>query len=138
MTAINITSIVDALKKDEGFRCDMYQCSAGANTIGYGWNVDARPISEHIAALILLEQVMETLAECERLSWFHSLSTVRKGVIINMVFNIGMSRLMGFKRMIAAIETGMFQKAALEMLDSKWSRQVGRRAERLADEMRSG
>lgn len=134
----DLEQVTKDLKVDEGFRCSPYQCSADKKTIGYGWNIDDRPISERIAGLILQEQILETLAECERLPWFHNLSTVRKGVIINMIFNIGMGRFLGFQKTIGFIKAGMFGKAALEMLDSKWARQVGRRADRLSAEMREG
>ncbi len=136
---IDIQAITKDLKLDEGFRGQPYTCSSGKWTIGYGWNLEARPISEKIAELILVDQIFEAVVDCERaFQWFHSLSSVRKGVIINMTFNIGITRLLGFKKTIAYIETGMFNKAALEMLDSKWARQVGRRADRLSAQMREG
>jgi len=66
------------------------------------------------------------------------LDAVRQRVVIDMAFNIGVPRLTGFKKMWAAIHCGDYEEAALEMMDSKWARQVGRRAERLSDMMRKG
>ena len=55
-----------------------------------------------------------------------------------MCFNMGLSRLMTFKKMLLALEKGLYQIAADEMLDSKWAKQVSRRAEFLAQIMRTG
>jgi len=126
------------LELDEGFRDRVYQCSAGANTIGYGWNMDALPLSEAAASFILGEHIMKTAEECSKLPWFTRLSHSRQNIIINMVFNMGMGRFLGFKRMIQALKDSRFNDAALEMLDSKWARQVGLRADRLSAEMRIG
>jgi lysozyme len=55
-----------------------------------------------------------------------------------MVFNLGMTGFTKFKKTIAAIEDGDFDKAAEEMVDSRWTSQVGYRAYELADQMKSG
>lgn len=55
-----------------------------------------------------------------------------------MHFNIGLARLKGFAKALAAIERGDYKTAAAEMLDSKWARQVGKRASELAKQMETG
>jgi lysozyme len=55
-----------------------------------------------------------------------------------MGFNLGISRLLHFRRMLSALEQGDYQKAAVEMLDSKWARQVGKRATHLNHMMKTG
>jgi len=135
---MNIEQLKKDLKVDEGFRDCVYQCSAGANTIGYGWNMDALPLSLDAADFILEEHIFATLDECAKLPWFTRLSHNRQNIIINMVFNMGMGRFLGFKNMIQALKDSRFNDAALEMLDSKWARQVGLRADRLSAEMREG
>jgi lysozyme len=59
-------------------------------------------------------------------------------VVIDMAFNVGVPRLTGFKKMWAALHCGDYAEAAKEMMDSKWARQVGRRAERLSSMMETG
>lgn len=135
---MNFAQVKKDLKGDEGFRGQVYQCSAGANTIGYGWNMDALPLSEAAADYILGEHIFDTVAECSKLPWFTRLSDTRQGIIVNMVFNMGMGRFLGFKKMIQALKDSRFNDAALEMLDSRWARQVGLRADRLSAEMREG
>ena len=57
---------------------------------------------------------------------------------MDMLFNLGLSRLSGFKRMFRALRKGDYDTASKEMLDSKWARQVGPRAKRLAKMMKTG
>ena len=57
-------------------------------------------------------------------------------VIVEMVFNPGRARLLGFVKMLTALERGDYSTAADEMLDSRWHRQVGKRAEEMAERMR--
>jgi lysozyme len=63
---------------------------------------------------------------------------VRRFVVKNMLFNIGLGRLLGFKKMLAAVRAGDYDRAAEEMMDSKWARQVKGRAVELAEMMRTG
>ncbi|AJQ94264.1 glycoside hydrolase family protein [Gynuella sunshinyii] len=66
------------------------------------------------------------------------LDQCRRRVLINMAFNLGVNGLLKFKNMLAALANRDFSRAAVEMLDSKWARQVGKRAEELAREMETG
>jgi len=68
---------------------------------------------------------------------FSQMQPVRQDALINMVFNMGITRFKGFKNMIGALVEQNYQLAADEMLDSKWARQVGSRADELAYQMRT-
>ena len=57
---------------------------------------------------------------------------------MDMAFNMGVPRLCKFKNMWSAIHEQKFDIASLEMMDSRWARQVGRRARILSDAMKSG
>ena len=70
--------------------------------------------------------------------WARALSPERQAVLVNMAFNLGIAGLLAFKRMLAACERGEYAAAAREMLDSVWAKQVGARAVRLAEQMRTG
>jgi lysozyme len=131
--------VMEDLARDEGFRQHPYLCSAGALTIGYGRNLDAKGVSRAEADILLRNDVVDAQADLERVfPVASSLSDARYRALVNMMFNLGAERFMGFRRMRAAIERGDFEAAADEMLDSRWARQVGARAERLADLMRRG
>jgi lysozyme len=58
--------------------------------------------------------------------------------MVDMLFNLGLPKLLKFKNTLAAIRQGDYERAARGMLNSKWARQVGRRAKELAEMMRTG
>jgi len=70
--------------------------------------------------------------------WWRSLNDNRQRVIANMCFNLGHPRLSKFKKFIQAMQISDWERAAEEMLDSKWSSQVGDRALRLRDRVLRG
>jgi lysozyme len=76
--------------------------------------------------------------DAKRFPVYEKLNQVRKDVLIEMVFNLGYSRLSGFKKMFAALERKDYDEAANQMLDSKWAIDVGERARTLAYFMRIG
>ena len=133
--SIDIDLLCKELKRDEGYRGLIYSCSAGKLTYGYGHNGQDNPIPETIATALLGHDIGQALAQCEKWPWFYGLSDVRKRVIVNMVFNLGFEGVCKFKKMIEAIEAGDYVKAAWEMQDSDWRRQVGARADRLCSMM---
>ena len=113
----------------EGMMFSMYDCPAGYKTIGVGHNLEAKPITERAAIVILEDDVADCLADLDRaFPWWVSLPKDAREVLINMCFNMGIGRLSAFKRMWAALEAKDYYEASQEMLDSKWAKQVGRRA----------
>jgi lysozyme len=83
------------------------------------------------------------IAECvidlhANLSWFGRLDEVRRDVLIDMCFNLGIGRLLGFRNMLDACRRESWLEAANEMMNSKWARQVGNRAQELAEMMETG
>jgi len=133
---IDIALLAKELKRDEGFEDTIYKCSAGKLTIGYGINLETEKLPERIAALWLDDKIGQVLAECERFSWFHALTDIRKRVILNMVYQMGFNGVSKFKKMIAAIEINDFYNAGVEMADSKWFQQTPNRADRLIHMMK--
>ena len=126
------------LIRHEGVRLKPYKDSVGKLTIGIGRNLDDKGITQSEAELMLTHDIQEVEEEAFRLKWFLKLNEVRQDVILNMLFNLGTTRLLGFKKMIAAIERGDYERAADEMMDSKWASQVGSRATELAHMMKVG
>lgn len=130
--------VEELIKKHEGFRKNMYQCSQGFNTIGYGLNLDAG-ISRGLATVILRYQVNVVICQCmSDLDWFEELDEVRQAVVVDMVYNLGLDGFKRFKKTIDYIEHGLYLSAGEEMLDSRWARQVGSRAIRLYEMMQTG
>ena len=126
------------IRRHEGLELKPYLCTSGRTTIGYGRNLDDNGISVDEAVSMLNKDIVNSLIECcEMFSNFGKLSDVRQAVLIDMMYNLGKTRLSKFKKMITAIHEEDFSRAALEMLDSKWSKQVGKRSVRLANIMKN-
>lgn len=135
---LDIDTLIDELKGDEAFSAKPYQDINGIWTIGYGWNLESTPISTEAARFILREHILESIANAERYQFFHNLTPNRKRVIVNMIFNLGRAGFRRFIKTIKYLDRGDYQSASVEMLDSLWARQVGRRATKLSEMMYNG
>jgi lysozyme len=131
-------SIEDQLILHEGLKLKPYRCTAGKLTIGVGRNLDDKGISRDEAMILLRNDIKDITGQLERYSWFRALGPVRRKVLIDMCFNLGMAGLLGFQKMIEALERGDYERAANEMIYSRWYRQVGERGRRLERMMRTG
>ena len=125
--------------RHEGYREKPYRCPAGKLTIGYGYNLDAG-MPEDEAHMLMTWRLAKLATELKaRLPWFNWLKDERKDVLLDMAYQMGIDGLLGFKNAIAAMGAGDWNKAAGEMLDSKWARQDSpARAKELAAIMRAG
>lgn len=136
---MNLTRLYAQLDDDEGRRKKPYTDTVGKLSIGVGRNLDDRGLRDDEIDLMLANDVAEAIGDCRRMFRnFDSLNEVRQEVLVNMMFNMGYTKLAGFKKMIAAVLSSDWARAAQQMLDSKWADQVGERADRLAAAMRKG
>lgn len=116
----------------EGFRSKVYKCPADKWTVGIGRNLEDLGITEAEAHFLLANDIKRVRAELDRaLPWWTTLSPVRSAVLVDMAFNMGIKRLLGFKKMLAALEARDYPETAKQMGDSKWFHDVGKRADRL-------
>ena len=121
--------LMDQIIRHEGMRLKPYKCTSGKLTIGVGRNIEDNGITEAEALILLMNDIERCKWEVETaFSWFTKLDTARYDVLVNMCFNMGISRLWSFKKMLAALKKGDYKTAAIEGLDSRWARQVGNRA----------
>lgn len=130
--------VIALITKHEGCVLKMYNDSLGIPTIGVGHNLRDKPISQQAANQILNDDLEEVVQHLRGYPWFSSQNDVRQAVLIDMAFNMGVAGLLKFEGMLAALESGNFGKAADEMLDSVWAREVGPRAVEDSGLMRSG
>lgn len=131
--------LTEQLIRDEGVQYKPYTCTAGKLTIGIGRNIDDNGINHSEALLMLENDVTRCINEIDKnLPWVRKLNDQRSAALVNMAFNLGITRLLKFKKMLAALEVGEYITASNEMLDSKWARQVPKRARRLASQMEAG
>lgn len=147
MNPDNEAQLVVELRRDEGVRYVPYRDTKGIPTVGVGHNLQAAPLPAGWTYPLTDDQVNQLLridltnvfSDLNRdLPWWTDLNDVRQRVIANMMFNLGSNRLLGFKNTLAAMRQGRYDDAAAGMLNSAWANQVGERAQRLAQMMRTG
>lgn len=139
MTWIEI--VTEQLRRHEGIRRKPYLDTVGKTTVGVGRNLDDKPLTDDEITYLFLHDVDDATDDAKMAIGepvFHALTEPRKAVLVNMAFNLGLTRLRKFKKMLVAIKTGQWSEAAEEMLASAWAQQVGPRAQELADLMRTG
>ena len=130
--------IRELLELHEGKRTKPYTDTEGNLTIGIGYNLE-NGIPDEIIYRLLEIKVEEAKSELDRdMPDWKDHSQDRQLVLVDMMYNLGAPKFHTFFKMRKALLTKDYETAADEMLDSKWARQVGMRAERLADMMRAG
>ena len=145
---MNIDQLRDTLKIDEGVKYEIYNDHLGYPTFGIGHLVVesdeehskpvGTPVTEDRVNSVFEKDVAIMIDEAKKI--FPNLDELpeeAQQVIVNMTFNMGRPRLSQFKKFIAGVNAGDWNKAAVEMMDSRWAKQVGARAERLRDRIQA-
>lgn len=135
------------LGRDEGVEREPYLDTQDNWTTGIGYNLNANPLPEDIT-YPLTDDEIERLFELSvqravdalnaYYPWWTTLDEVRQRVLVNMCFNLGIKGLQKFVKFLHCLEQKDFINAALEMQSSLWYKQVGERAVRLCQAMRTG
>lgn len=132
----------DQLIRDEGGVPYAYQDSLGYWTIGVGFLIDRRKggrLPDAVRDSWLDYEITEKRKELERrIPWITTLYQARQDCLLNMAFNLGVEGLLSFKNTLSLVQSGQYEKASVEMLNSRWATQVGNRAKRLSEQMRTG
>ena len=141
---MNVTTLMKELMLDEGYKQEIYADPLGHLTFGVGHLVTKNdeehgkevgtPVTKERIEKCLQQDIKIVLNELDlNEPWWRSLDSNRQRVVANMCFNLGYPRLKKFKKFISAMQISQWEKAAEEMMDSKWATQVGERAVRLRD-----
>lgn len=137
-----IDHVTDQLRRDEGEILHAYRDSLGYITIGVGRLIDKRRgggITAEESAYLLANDIKKKIVGIEKnLPWFDRLDDARKGVLLNMAFQMGVTGLLGFKNTLNMVRMGDYEGAARGMLNSKWAKQTPNRAHRLSRQMATG
>ena len=136
-----MSKLSDQLRIHEGVRSHAYKCSANMITVGVGRNIDENGglgLSDDEIDYLLENDIRRCKQELITLPWFSQIDSVRQDALINMCFNLGMTRLLGFKNALTAMSVGDYDTAADEFMDSRWAKQVGYRAEEVCMMIRTG
>ena len=143
---MDIEILKQQLIEDEGCKYEIYLDHLGYKTFGIGHLCKATEpendlevgaeVSKDRVDECFLSDIDKVIEDCIILyDDFYTLPDEAQLIVANMMFNLGRPRLTNFVRMRKAVNEGNWQEAKLQMLDSKWARQVPNRAERLSERM---
>ena len=130
--------LIEAIKESEGFVPTVYKCTAGYDTIGYGFAVKDLYLDEDISEMIL-QRKLSLLAEkvCDKFPFIKDMPEEGQHVVYEMCYQLGLSGFSKFKKTIQFLRLGSYKSASIEMLDSRWAKeQTPRRAKRLSEIIR--
>lgn len=140
-----LNELINELKREEGFRDRVYQCTAGVDTIGYGFNVAylskaelelndgvIEPMSEEVATQILNRKVKKLIKSVDEVySWIDNLPEVVKIGIYDMIYQLGIKGFGSFVNTQKYLKLLDYPKAIENIKNSKWAKQTPRRANNL-------
>ena len=130
---MNRELLTEELTRDEGVMLKPYRDTVNVLTIGVGRNLD-NGISEEESVYLLNNDIDTAVKELDRVfPWWSEMPDPAQRGLANMAFNLGLPRLSNFVAMLDHLKAGRYHAAASEAMDSKWAKQVGPRAERIAD-----
>lgn len=151
---LDINEMIQRFVLHEGCVLMPYKCPAGYLTIGVGRNLETNPltveekkacgdwrhgITKNAAFYLLRNDIEKAKRECSKnIPFFYSLDSERQYALLDMCFNMGIKTLMKFQLMLTAMGVGNWEKASEECLRSRYAKQTGKRAKRIAETIRTG
>ena len=144
---MNIELCKEQIKRHEGEVLNIYEDSLGYKTLGvghlckpedpeYDWVVGTS-VSQEVVDIYYENDFVTHLAEAIHIfgseEGFYNLPEDIQHVLVNMCFNLGGTRLSKFKNMMRACRENNWKEMAVQMEDSRWYKQVGRRSKELQD-----
>jgi len=125
------------IKNCEGLNLHTYIDTNGHVTVGWGRNLE-NGIRLDEAELMFQNDLKQTIHELEQCSWYINQPQGVKNALINMNFNLGITKMLEFKEMITALENKNYSAAAHAALNSLWAKQVHQRAKDIAVAISAG
>ena len=140
---MNLDNMREMLIANEGLSLKLYKCTAGITSIGVGRAIQTRGISEDEAMFMLTNDIEICIAALDKhYPWWKRLSEARPEVMVDLMFNLGESRLAKFVQFLQSMETASstedYAVAAEHLLDSLYAKQLPGRSKRNAEIIRGG
>ena len=130
-------SLVESIKEGEGYRAKVYKCTEDYDTIGYGFAIKDLELDEEVCDLILDKKLDKLIdATNKKFPFLRELPQDKCEVVFEMVYQLGLTGVSKFKKMLKALERKDYDKASAEMLDSLWAKQTPNRAIKLSNQMK--
>lgn len=151
---IDKEAVIKRLSIHEGIKLQPYKCLAGYLTIGIGRNLETNPLTEeekkvvgdwrhgitkNAAFFLLRNDITRVEMECKQhIPFWKQLDDERQYALLDMTFNLGINGLLKFKKMLACMSIGDYRGASKECLNSKYAKEVGKRAQRIGKIIEKG
>lgn len=133
------SDLIKQIKEHEGLVLKPYKCTANKLTIGYGHNLEDNGLSKTACEFILFEDIDEAKKNLYAVftkKFFENLSNDQKIALIDMMFNLGLSRFLTFKKFILAVKNKDFIKASAEIINSRAYQQNKSRYKKLSEQIK--
>lgn len=139
-------TVEDLIRKHEGCEASPYPDQNGIMTCGIGHNLAAWPLpgevypmtQERIDAVFAKDLERATNDLVSNFPWYSSLDPVRQAVLVDMSFQLGITKLTAFKTFLGLVEAGNYQGAAADLMQTDLARETPIRASENADMLSSG
>ena len=130
-------SLIDSIKKHEGYVGVVYKDSLGIDTIGYGFAIKDLELDVDVCDIIL-ERKLKALNDMImiKFNWYRYMPQEIKDVVTEMCYQLGVGGFSKFKKTIAYLQNKQFRDASEEMLDSLWAKQTPNRAKELSKKVK--
>jgi|TARA_R110002073_G_scaffold106842_2_gene241054 lysozyme len=130
-------SLIESIKKHEGYVGVVYKDSLGIDTIGYGFAIKDLELDEDICNEILVRKLknLESMIKI-KFNWFIYMPPKIQDVVMEMCYQLGVGGFSKFKKTIAYLQNKQFHDASQEMLDSLWAKQTPNRAKELSNRVK--
>jgi len=136
---MDINQTKEAVKKEEGYRLEVYKCTEGHLTGGYGHKMleGETPPTDHAGWLVLFERdfARAVTGADDLLKICPDINDSARNIVVEMVYQMGAYGVSKFKGMLKALQEEDYKQASVEMLDSRWAKQTPNRAKRMAERM---
>ena len=127
-------NILKDIKRHEGFKATVYQCTEGYETIGYGFAIKDLVLDKDIAELILMRKLDKLQQRISSVfGWWLDSPQEVKDVVTNMCYQLGINGFSKFKKTIYLLETEQYEDASTEVLNSLWAKQTPSRAKEMSE-----
>ena len=130
-------SLIESIKKHEAFSAMVYKDSLGIDTIGYGFAIKDLELDSDICEMILERKVKNLKDRVEiKFDWYKYMPQEIKDIVVEMCYQMGVYGFSRFKKTIAFLQNKEWEKASVEMLDSRWAQQTPNRAKKMSDKVK--
>tara|TARA_R100001510_G_C7655772_1_gene215131 strand:- start:3 stop:416 length:414 start_codon:yes stop_codon:yes gene_type:complete len=126
-------SLIDSIKKHEGYVGVVYKDSLNVDTIGYGFAIKDLELDRDICDIILERKLKDLHDRVKnKFKWYGYMPQEIKDVVMEMCYQLGVGGFSKFKKTISFLQNKQFKDASEEMLDSLWAKQTPNRAKELS------